>query len=253
LYGRSGVIEVRQCSNESYGKTTELKLSFPGLVVDEPRIHVFTIRMAPEKHSGNGRVLINYKRRDNAKRFEVVRIVAPSGRQAFAAVIGHYGAPEVIKMEGEVLGIKGARQMIIGRNMGFDDKIKTLRTLVNSFIYDQALAKKFNELAKRARKCGEARNIVAHTPFRASNLSDGVQFFPISASSRLETPEMDWSIDHFLTRIDDINQIDSELRMLESRMPLQRIAEALIRSTSAVEPKLGGLFTLGAHLADEEQ
>lgn len=73
--------------------------SFAGLVVDERKIHTFIVRPAPDKHTGNGRILINYQRRDNAKRFEVVRIVAPSGKQAFAAAIGHYDDPDVIKMD----------------------------------------------------------------------------------------------------------------------------------------------------------
>ncbi|MBZ9922226.1 hypothetical protein LB579_31600, partial [Mesorhizobium sp. BR1-1-7] len=60
--------------------------------------------------------------------------------------------------------------------MGFDDKIKTLRTLVDLFVTDKKDAKRFDDLTKRARKCGEHRNIVAHTPFRQSATSDGVEF-----------------------------------------------------------------------------
>jgi hypothetical protein len=149
---------------------------------------------------------------------------------------------------GEVLGIKGARRAIVTRNMSFDEKIKTLRTLVNFYIVDKTLAKAFDEVAKRARKCGEQRNIVAHTPFMASSVSDGVQFFPISASSKLEMPDMDWSIDDFLDHIDNINKIDNDLRSIEKRMPLQRIAEALLRGADAkssepdMAPPIGGLF-----------
>jgi hypothetical protein len=48
---------------------------------------------------------------------------------------------------GEVLGIKGARRAIVTRNMSFDEKIKTLRTLVNFYIVDKTLAKAFDEVA----------------------------------------------------------------------------------------------------------
>lgn len=151
---------------------------------------------------------------------------------------------------GEVLDVKGARRIVITRNMNFDDKIKTLRSLVNFYVVDKDLATTFNELAKRARKCGETRNIVAHTPFRPSTSSDGVQFFPVSATSKIEMPNMDWSIDDFLKHIDDINQIDNELRKLESRMPLQRIAEALIQAKPEQNP-FSGLLTLGAKLLND--
>jgi hypothetical protein len=116
-----------------------------------------------------------------------------------------------------------------------------------------------NEVAKRARKCGEQRNIVAHTPFMASSVSDGVQFFPISASSKLEMPDMDWSIDDFLDHIDNINKIDNDLRSIEKRMPLQRIAEALLRGADAkssepdMTPPIGGLFKLGANILDDQE
>lgn len=87
-----------------------LRHSFPGLVVNERKIHTFVVRQAPEKHTGNGRVLINYQRRDNAKRFQVVRIVAPAGKQAFAAVIGHYDEPDVIKMDYDLRATLGLEE-----------------------------------------------------------------------------------------------------------------------------------------------
>ncbi|RWC15934.1 MAG: hypothetical protein EOS52_07215 [Mesorhizobium sp.] len=128
---------------------------------------------------------------------------------------------------GEVIGITGARLSIVSRNMGFDDKIKTLRALVDFHIADLSQAAKFDELARRARKYGEFRNIVAHNPFRRSHISDGVEFFQTSASSKLDFPKMDWSIDEFLKRIDEINQIDNDLRSIEHRMSIHRIAELL--------------------------
>ncbi|PWK65895.1 hypothetical protein [Aminobacter sp. AP02] len=172
------------------------------------------------------------------------------------AFIGYFALLEqgIESALGEVVGVDGVRRAIIGRNMGFDDKIKTLRTLVDLFITDKVEAKRFDDLAKRARKCGELRNIVAHTPFRQSSTSDGAEFFPISASSKLEFPDMDWSIDDFLMQIDSINQIDNDLRSLEKRMSLQRIAEALMQVPDANDARgeraaaVGGLFGLGSAL-----
>lgn len=151
---------------------------------------------------------------------------------------------------GEVLGISGVRHAIISRNMGFDDKIKTLRALVAMFIANKEVAARFDDLAKNARKYGEIRNVVAHTPFRQSPISDGVEFFRVSATSKLEFPDMDWSIDDFLTHIDTINQIDNDLRSIESGMSLQRVAEALMRMPDKTAG-LGGLFGLGASVAGD--
>ncbi|MBX5012692.1 hypothetical protein HJB67_22405 [Rhizobium lentis] len=151
---------------------------------------------------------------------------------------------------GEVLELHGASRAIVTRNMAFDDKIKTFRSLVDLFLSDRGEAKRFDELARRARSYGEKRNVVAHTPFRASPKSDGVEFLAISATSTLKFPDVDWSIDEFLRQIDDINTIDNALRSIKSKMSLERIARALARPDSS--KKLGGLFGLGAELLSGE-
>ncbi|MBX5175328.1 hypothetical protein HJB77_03330 [Rhizobium lentis] len=150
---------------------------------------------------------------------------------------------------GEVLEAKGARAAIITRNMSFNDKIKTLRTLVDHFILDKQKAAEFDELAKRAQKFGELRNVVAHTAFRGSEKSDGVEFFTMEANSKLKFPETDWSIDDFLKHIDAINGIDNGLRSIESRMSFQRVAKALMERPKG---SFGGLFGLGAQILEED-
>ena len=61
---------------------------------------------------------------------------------------------------------------------------------------------------------------------------------------------MDLSIEDFLEQIDNINQIDNELRSIENRMSLQRIAEALMNPNLTKEATkisgLDGLFALGS-------
>lgn len=149
----------------------------------------------------------------------------------------------------QILGLDALRSAIVTRNMSFDAKIKTLRTLVNTFVTDSAVAKEFDSSAKKARKCGETRNVVAHTPFRASPISDGVQFYPISATSKFDQPKMDWPIETFLSQIGEVNELDNELRAIEKRMSMQRIAEALMKASSQPQDdislsSLGGLFGL---------
>jgi hypothetical protein len=130
---------------------------------------------------------------------------------------------------GDVMGIKGTRRAIVCRNMEFDDKILALRALVDRYISDETEARRFDDLAKRASEFGTLKSRVVHTPFRPSPTSDGVQFFLMISGSKLKRPDMDWSIDDFLTHIANIHQTDSDLRAIDNRMTL-RIAEALIRT-----------------------
>ncbi|WP_143348273.1 hypothetical protein [Ensifer adhaerens] len=144
-----------------------------------------------------------------------------------------------------VLEIKGLRAAIVTRNMSFDDKLKTLRALVAEYILDKKEAKAFDDLAKRAKRCGESRNIIAHTPFRRSAQSDGVEFFATSATNTFKYLDMDWTVDEFLRQIGTINEIDNALRSIGSRMSIQRIAEALMRPPqSRPFSTMGGLFGL---------
>lgn len=150
---------------------------------------------------------------------------------------------------GKVLGVDGIRKAIVGRNMSFDDKIKTLRTLVDVYLPENAEKIAFDKLAIKARKTGEHRNIIAHTPFRGSLKSDGVEFLRVTATSKLEFPEMDWSIAEFVQHIDEINQIDNAIRRFEEGRPINAVAAALMSNTP---PVFGGLFQAGASLANQE-
>lgn len=172
------------------------------------------------------------------------------------AYIGHFallelGINNAIKT---VLKLDIAASLIVTRNMTFDEKLKNLRALVKAFVPDKGEAKRFDDLAKEARKISELRNIIAHTPFHGSPTSDGVRFFVTRASSSLELEDLDWSIDEFVEQIDHVRQIDNRLRELEKSMSLQRVAEALGKRNA---PPFGGLLALGAamsaHQADNER
>jgi len=73
--------------------------NFPGIILNCANTHSFTIGRCPEKHTGQGRALINYKKRDRTKRFQIVRLTAPQGRCAYAAVVGHYDPEYIIKLD----------------------------------------------------------------------------------------------------------------------------------------------------------
>lgn len=152
---------------------------------------------------------------------------------------------------GDVLDVAPPKLSIITRNMSLNDKINALRSLVNYYVTDKAKADEFDKWAVRARKISEARNIVAHTAFRASPKTDGVEFFTIEAKKHLKFAETDWTVEEFLARIDEINTVDNNLRSLKSRMSLQRIADALMRSPP--RGAFGGLFGLGAALTSDEE
>ncbi|MFP1632335.1 hypothetical protein ACLB6G_11395 [Zhengella sp. ZM62] len=104
-------------------------IDFPGLIVEHRRTSNFIVKPAPEKHAGLGRVLINYQRRDNAKRFQIVRIVSENGRQAYAAAIGHYDDPSYIKMD---------HDLRVALNLNIDDNVQleiTKTGIIGSYIW----------------------------------------------------------------------------------------------------------------------
>ncbi len=72
---------------------------FPGMIANSKRVNRFVVKRCPSNHAGRGRVLVHYKKRDRAKRFQIVRILTPTGRSAHAAVIGHYKDPDHIFMD----------------------------------------------------------------------------------------------------------------------------------------------------------
>jgi hypothetical protein len=175
--------------------------------------------------------------------------------RAFALVGGFMGFFALLEAGvdsaiGKVLGVDGIRRAIVGRNMGFDDKIKTLRTLVAVYLPENAEKTAFDKLAVRARKMGEHRNIIAHTPFRGSTNSDGVEFLRVTATSKLEFPEMDWSIDEFIQNIDEINSIDGAFRRFEQGRPISAVADALLANKA---PQFGALFNLGAEALHQQK
>jgi hypothetical protein len=72
---------------------------FPGIIVDHKNTNLFKVKPCPEKHTGQGRALINYRKRDGTKRFQIVRLMAPGGRVAYAAVVGHYDDDDIMKLD----------------------------------------------------------------------------------------------------------------------------------------------------------
>lgn len=67
--------------------------------MDRDKTHSFVVSKCPDKHTGQGRALINYNKRDGTKRFQIVRLTGPGGRFAYAAVVGHYDKEHIIKLD----------------------------------------------------------------------------------------------------------------------------------------------------------
>lgn len=96
----------KKLQTKDYGATVILKEqksamndNFPGIIVDRTNTHSFTVGKCPEKHAGQGRALVNYNRRDRTKRFQIVRLTAPRGRYAYAAIVGHNDPEHIIKLD----------------------------------------------------------------------------------------------------------------------------------------------------------
>ena len=92
--------------------------------MDSNNTHSFRVKRCPEKHTGQGRALINYKKRDGTRRFQIVRLTAPRGRYAYAAVVGHYDEEDIIKLDYDLRKTLGVE---IGKKV--DIEVKKCRLL----------------------------------------------------------------------------------------------------------------------------
>lgn len=113
---------------------------------------------------------------------------------------------------GELLKLDGLSRLVLGKNMNFAAKLKTLRSLVGLAKISNETSAKMDMLAQRAGDYGSLRNKVAHSPFIASAKSDGVEFILVTATKKLGMETMDWSVDEFIVHFGKINDIDNELR-----------------------------------------
>ena len=100
------------CTADNFG----FDRRFPGLLILADKTHSFVVKKCPEKHSGRYRALINFARRDGAKRFEIVQITSTTGKSVRAACIGHYQAPNIIKLDYDLrsaLGVQLEQEVIL--------------------------------------------------------------------------------------------------------------------------------------------
>lgn len=175
----------------------------------------------------------------------------------FGLYMGHFSLMEVGLNNALIRGLNVDKinGTILTRNISFADKIKSLKCLV-SIAYKEAERMKHISLLNRAIKCGETRNIVAHTPFMASKKTDGIEFYLIKANKELEFPEMDWSVDEVFSHVDEVREVDNELRELVIENHTHRIAQALLNRPSKNAPAqigpLGALFGLGASIIEDD-
>ncbi|GHB31276.1 hypothetical protein GCM10007094_19740 [Pseudovibrio japonicus] len=65
--------------------------------------HKFHVKVMPLKHSGSGRVMIKYNRRDGAQENERVIITKNKKARCTAVVWGHEEAEDVIKLDVDLL------------------------------------------------------------------------------------------------------------------------------------------------------
>jgi hypothetical protein len=148
-----------------------------------------------------------------------------------------------------MLKLEGLNMVIIMRNMQFSDKVRTFRTLVDMYIWPREEKKKYDDLAKQMLSLADDRNMIAHTVFKPSQISDGVDFLLVRAAKKLEFPDMDWPVAKFAQVIQNMENVQASLQGVKSQMAFSAIAKALLERNPA-PGGLAGLFALGASLDD---
>jgi hypothetical protein len=146
----------------------------------------------------------------------------------------------VLRCITEVSGIDGLAAVAIGRNMGAMEKVRALRTLTNLALIGES-KNVLDALLRRAVAIVEERNVVAHSSFGASTASDGVSFFTVDAKRNLRFEDIDWPLQTFEKKIDEIREVTNALDHAENLARLRAGAQVWKTSRASVAKALLGL------------
>lgn len=114
---------------------------------------------------------------------------------------------------------------IICSNLGFQNKINILRTLVDvSSLSEETNAEAKSKLRKLSEDSAK-RNMIAHAPFRADTTKTGVEFFTVKARGKFETPNIVWSPEQFAKEIDELEDYTKTIDALQTRFKERPLTE----------------------------
>lgn len=111
--------------------------------------------------------------------------------------------------------------------MGFAEKAKSIRA-IGGALGDAA---PFSAIHKELVNHAEVRNIIAHSTFWPSEVSDGVTFTGVRATGQIAIVEDDWSVDKMMSEYQRIRTTSKSLTDYSNRVtPLyhKAIADAKI-------------------------
>ncbi len=125
---------------------------------------------------------------------------------------------------------------IITRNMGFAEKVQSLRAM-NSFCDDGS---QFNALNTRLMDHAKVRNVIAHCTFAPSKTSDGVVFMHFRASNKLAAVSDDWPVKRMLKEYQELRETAKQLtafsKTAETYRQLVDAARRLREAGAVVDP-----------------
>lgn len=145
--------------------------------------------------------------------------------------LGHFALMEsgLDSALGELLGLRPLQLATVARNMDFSHKVYALRTMIEISLWSEG-SKLYKRIAKDAVDCSTVRNVIAHTPFAQSSISDGVTFLVVRARGKFEAIEDDWPIERFASEISKVESVGKAMRGIHQRLSNQRIAELLVNA-----------------------
>jgi hypothetical protein len=96
------------------------------------------------------------------------------------------------------LRLNKIQEYILGRNVSFTNKINILGALCSVSQLMPEYKKYYADMLKDIiNNFYWRRNIIAHDMFRASKISDGVEFLTMRARGNVRFPDIDWSVEEF--------------------------------------------------------
>jgi len=114
---------------------------------------------------------------------------------------------------------------VLASNITFRNKIHILKVLVDLRGID---AERLKGYVDEVATLSYARNMVAHDVFWADEEGDGVKFAVAKAKNKLSFPDTRWSIQNFLEKFEQINDLVLKMQQVTTTVSKLSLADALL-------------------------
>lgn len=129
---------------------------------------------------------------------------------------------------GKVLGLEKLAALVVSKNIQLRDKIKIVRTTIDMhYGFTEEQRAEYKSIIQKIGNLSDHRNMMAHDFFCASENGDGVNFFVVKAASKLELPDLNWSIEEFGRRYYELATLAIQIKKIADQLETADLIKAL--------------------------